>query len=158
MFHHQTSILNDVDARGREALGERLVRNARLEPDGGGMFGQDILEMGLEIGGLAEDIDEIDDAWNVDESPEHRLVENGGDVRVIHWHRNDLEPLCIEISRDLEGGLASLRFCLDAQYGDALRSLEEGWDIRITKEVRSNPGRWRAHGASTLRQTVASHG
>ena len=102
---------------------------------------------GSEVGGFAEDVDEIDRTGDVDEPPEHGLAEDGRDLRVVHGHRDDLEPRPVEVSRHLDCGLAALRLGLDPEHGDALRPRQQGGNVGVRKEVRVRS----AHGEASVR-------
>ena len=47
--HHQAPILDDLDALARQRLGDGVVPDPELEPDGGRALGQQVVEVGRDV-------------------------------------------------------------------------------------------------------------
>ena len=66
---HQAAILDDVDARAREAFGRVVVRDAGLHPNDFRMLGENIVHVLRDAVAAPKDVDDVDIAGNVSDSP-----------------------------------------------------------------------------------------
>ena len=125
MLDHDAAVLYHLDARVIEALGECVVADAELEPDGARVFLQDVIEVRHQVARFAKDVHHVDVAWDVCDLAVDWLPEDRRRLRVVDRHGNDLEPGGLHVARDVVRGLTRLGFCLDAEHRDAPGSGEE---------------------------------
>src|ERR1051325_2943706 len=102
MLDHQAAVLHDFDARARQFLGGGVVADARLKPYGFRLFGEDILDVRVDVVAAAENIDENEAAGNIDEPAVDGTAEDFFNVGEINRHGNHVETGRGEILRHVE--------------------------------------------------------
>jgi hypothetical protein len=134
MLHEETPILHDVDALGRQPVGDGIVAYTELQPHGVRVLGQDVIQMPRHVIGAPEHVDQIDVARDVRQAAVDRLAEDGRDLGVVDGHGDDVESRTGEIRGHGERGLVPLRLGLDPEHGDTLRAGQKVVDVRIGLE------------------------
>lgn len=115
-------ILYDVDAGFGEAFGGVVVADAELEPDGFGVFGDDVVDVLGDVGGAAEDVDDVDVAWDGGEGAVDGLAEDLDDGGIVDGDGDDCVAGALNVGGDVVGGFIGIGF--DAEDGDAVRTFE----------------------------------
>jgi nucleotide-binding universal stress UspA family protein len=87
-----------------------------LKPNDGGMFGQNIVDVGGEVLGPSEHVDDIDFAWDFGQTPMDRAAENLDDIRIIHGDGHDIDADGRQVFRDVKRRLLGLGFRLDTEH------------------------------------------
>ena len=139
MLGEVQAILDDVDARFDELLGEGVVRDAELEPDElrsrrhredlAGVLGQELAP--------TKDVDDVDRLVKVAELRDDRLPEElATDQRRVH--PDDAIALLVEIVGHVEGGPA--RFMVSAEDRDDARRCERRAEVVVGRELARHLG------------------
>src|SRR6185503_6612508 len=121
-FHHETPILHHVDARAGEPLGDGVVADAELHPDGRRARGQYVVHVRGNVATSPEDIHHVDVTRNRGERSEHGLAEDLRDGRIVDGHGHDLVAGVLRVLGHVVRRLTGLGD-LDAEHRDAMRAL-----------------------------------
>ena len=90
MLHHQATILHNLDARLRKRLGNDIVTDARLKPNGSWHLGQNLFDVTVDILGAAEDVHQIDITGNLRQATIDSLAEDFYNFGKVNRHGDDV--------------------------------------------------------------------
>src|SRR3954452_14763711 len=82
-LHQQAAVLHDVDAGAGEALGGGGVADSELEPDRPWALGDDVVHVGGDVAGAAEDVHHVHRALDLGDGAVDALAEDLGGLRVV---------------------------------------------------------------------------
>ena len=100
---------------------------------------------GGDVARAPKDVDHVDVARNVRDTPVDSLPEDLGDLRVVDRYRHDVIPRALRVLGDVERRLSRLRR-LDPEHGDAAGLSKDATDtLVILDEMRPPVGARRSH-------------
>jgi hypothetical protein len=116
------------------------VADAGLEPDALGLGGEPVVEVGGDVGGAPEDVDDVDRAGDVGDPAVDLAAEDLGGIGVVDGDGDDLDPGVVEVAGHVEGRLPRLALGLDPHHGHALGAPGDLVDPRAVLDQVLSPG------------------
>lgn len=137
MLNHKASILHHQNPRRRELFRHRVIPNPRLKPYNARLLRKNIRHMRRQVLRPPKHIQNINLSGHLRDSPIHFAPERLRYIRVIHEHRNNIDPRMRKIRRHTKSRLLRLFLRLHTQDRDPLRAPH---NLRNPRLIRNDIG------------------
>lgn len=122
---HEAAILDNINPRSGELLGELVIKDAKLKPDSFGMFLDQLCSVHGQLIGPTENVDKIDFTGNVEQAAINRLPQHRRRFGFVYGYRNELESGLKKVCSDEMCGQVGKLLASHTEYGYPARAAKQ---------------------------------